>query len=154
LGAALVDLPVHAAGVAIVDLNAIHADVARAARRVAADDHRQRNVAPAVFGPALENLQPAEVDLLSGQDYLPAWRTLSRLRAIAYHLRQLAELLSLVEQAGRHLGLDQAAHALAQLVQVSQAQRPGHALAAAHRIDQHRDAITAHVLEQQRYIGV
>ena len=57
LGAALVDLPVHAQGALVEHLQAVHADVAPAGGRVARDDGRQRDVAAAVVGPALQDGQ-------------------------------------------------------------------------------------------------
>ena len=54
-----VHLPMHAGGAAVVDLHAVHAEVARAGLGVAGVDVRQRDEAAAVLRPALQDRQVA-----------------------------------------------------------------------------------------------
>src|SRR6185503_6169096 len=72
LRAALVPLPVHARGAAIEHLHAIGADVADAGLGVLREDERERDVLPAVLGPAFQNRKGVERavavdDLLAGR---------------------------------------------------------------------------------------
>ena len=48
-------LPVHAGGALVVDLHAIHADVALAGSGIAGDDAGQSDEASGIFGPALQD---------------------------------------------------------------------------------------------------
>ena len=67
LGGDLLPLPVHAGGLAVVDLHAIHADVALAGARVARVHAGQRDEAAAVVRPALENREKIEIEVVRGE---------------------------------------------------------------------------------------
>ena len=69
-GPALVDLPVHAYSLLIVDLDAIHADVALVGERIFAVAHRQRDEAPAICGLALENGKHIDVEIFGEHNIL------------------------------------------------------------------------------------
>jgi hypothetical protein len=69
LGGDLLALPVHAGGLAVVDLHAVHADVALAGARVAGDDAGQGDEAAAVVGPALEDGELVEVEVVAEDDF-------------------------------------------------------------------------------------
>ena len=62
-GAVFLRLPVHAGGAFVVDLHAIHADVALPCFRIAREDERQRDEAAAVLRPAFENREIEKVDV-------------------------------------------------------------------------------------------
>ena len=70
LGGDLLALPVHAGGLAVVDLHAIHADVALAGAGVAGVDAGQGDEAAAVVGPALEDGEVVEVEVVAEDDFL------------------------------------------------------------------------------------
>ncbi len=70
LGGNFLPLPVHAGRLAVVDLHAIHADVALACARVARVDAGQRDEAAAVMRPALENGKRVEVEVVFENDFL------------------------------------------------------------------------------------
>ena len=74
LGGYLLPLPVHAGGLAVVDLHAIHSDVALARARVAGDDAGQGDEAAAVVRPALEDREIVEVEVLAPDHFLAAAR--------------------------------------------------------------------------------
>jgi hypothetical protein len=56
---------VHAGGLAVVDLHAIHADVALAGARIARVHAGQRDEAAAVVRPALEDGKVVEVEVVA-----------------------------------------------------------------------------------------
>ena len=92
-GADLVALPVHGERVLPRLHDAIHADVADAALRIARDDHRERDVRAAVLGPALHERQLVEIDLVAAPDDLLARRV-----AAPHARRKLPDL----EQSRQH----------------------------------------------------
>ena len=69
LGGNFLALPVHAGGLAVVDLHAIHADVALAGARVARVHAGQRDEASAVVRPALEDREKVEVEVVAANDF-------------------------------------------------------------------------------------
>ena len=73
IGAVLVDLPVHAERALVVLLQAIHPAVARAGA-ILCEHERQRHVGAAVLGPAAEDRQGVEVDLVADVHDLLAGR--------------------------------------------------------------------------------
>src|SRR5215472_18116316 len=64
-------LPVHAGGLSVVDLHAVHADVAFPCFWVSCDDARKSDEATSVMRPASENGEVENVEALSEND-LPA----------------------------------------------------------------------------------
>ena len=64
-------LPVHAGGLAVVDLHAIHADVALPCRRarVAGDDAGQGDEAAAILGPALQDGKIEDAEIFAQDDF-------------------------------------------------------------------------------------
>ena len=65
LGGYFLALPVHAGGLAVVDLHAVHADVAPAGAGVSGVDAGQGDEAAAVVGPALEDGEGVEVEVFA-----------------------------------------------------------------------------------------
>src|SRR5690348_8590982 len=55
LGSYFLTLPVHARGALVVDLHAVHADVALPGSRIARDDAWERNEASTILRPAFQN---------------------------------------------------------------------------------------------------
>ena len=88
LGALLVRLPVHAGGAFVVNLNAVHATIALAGFRVLREDHRERDVAAAVFGPALEDREIVQGEAFRLDDFV-AGGLRNGLREEATHFSQL-----------------------------------------------------------------
>ena len=64
-------LPVHTGGLAVVDLHAIHADVALPCRRarVAGDDAGQRDEAATILGPALQDGKIENAEIFAQDDF-------------------------------------------------------------------------------------
>ncbi len=146
------DLPVHAHGALIVRLNAVHADVALACLGIFGVAHGQRQIGSTIQGPALQDGKHVDRRVICDDDLL-AGRVGHGVWADARQLRQLRDQFDLVEQAFGGPVL----HAVqplfdtqAEVVQCVHAQRPGHALGAAEEIDDDRDVIALHVLEEQR----
>ena len=61
--AVLVDVPMHSRHLLVVFLQAVHADVALASRRILREDERQRDERPAILRPAREDWQLVEIRL-------------------------------------------------------------------------------------------
>ena len=72
LGGDLLALPVHAGGLAVVDLHAVHADVALAGFGIAGDDAGEGDEGAAVLGPGGEDGEFGEVDVRAFEDDLLA----------------------------------------------------------------------------------
>ena len=68
----LLALPVHAGGLAVVDLHAVHADVALAGAGVAGVDAGQGDKSPAIVRPALQDRKRVEVEAVAENDFLAA----------------------------------------------------------------------------------
>ena len=75
LGSDLLSLPVHARGLAVVNLHAIHADVALARSRIARVHAWQGDETAAIVRPAFEDREIVEIELLA-PDHLLARRVL------------------------------------------------------------------------------
>ena len=69
LGGIFLALPVHAGGLAVVDLHAVHAHVALSGFGVAGDDARERDEAAAVERPALEDGELIEREGIAENDF-------------------------------------------------------------------------------------
>ena len=80
LGAILVQVPVHAGGVLVEHLQPVHAHVARTGPRMPGEDQGQGDVAARVQGPALEDGERLQIDLVAGEHHLLAGTALDRPR--------------------------------------------------------------------------
>ena len=152
LGRALVDLPVHAEGLVVVDLEAIHAHVTRAGDGITREDHRQRDVAAAVARPAAEHGEGGERRAL-GLDHLLAGRRAHALGAGPDHVEERAQLAQLVEYRPGHAQVDQLRHPRRELVELAHSQRGGHAIGRAEGVDEHGHLGALHVLEEQGQVS-
>ncbi len=151
--ATFVNLPVHADGALVVDLDAIHADVALARLWVLRVTHRECQILAAVFRPAFENRQVSDGGLV-GDDDLLAGRVADGVRADARQLRQFRQQFRLFDDALRRAILHEVEPLLdarAQFVERGDAERPGHPLFAAEEVDDDGHIVAAHVLEEQRW---
>src|SRR4030095_522722 len=95
------DLPVHAEGLLVVDLEAIHAHVAGFRGRIAREDERQRDVAPGIPRPAAQDGERAEVRAIGLHDLL-TWPGAHTLGAGLGQAEEIAEPAQLVEERARH----------------------------------------------------
>ena len=94
LGGILLALPVHAGGLAVVDLHAIHAHVALAGARIAGDDAGQGDEAAAVEGPALQNREVEDGEVVAEDHFLAGrvfggdgfWEDIADGRELGQHL--------------------------------------------------------------------
>ena len=121
LGRDLLALPVHAGGLAVIDLHAVHAHIALArlaarcprrcpgARRLARDHARQGDKTAAISRPGLQHRKLEHIDLIAAQDHFLAGRVLrsDHLREEPTHLGQHRQHLQLVHQTGWRHGMQQ-----------------------------------------------
>ncbi|OPX58279.1 MAG: hypothetical protein A4E29_01593 [Methanomassiliicoccales archaeon PtaB.Bin134] len=94
VAAVLVNVPVHAGGVSVVDLHAIHPHVPPSLHALG-EHHRQGHEPPPILGPALQHGDRPEIDLVSGQDHLLAWRS----SALSYPRQALCQPHQLWERS-------------------------------------------------------
>ena len=147
----LVRLPVHPRRLPVVDLHPVGAHVASAGLRVARNDERQRDEAPGVHGPALQDWKRVEIGLAAGEHDLLARGIADQLGLRAGDLRQVDERSRLVHQPLRRplRERQELAHAVAKLVEMLHAQRPRDAPNRAVRVDEHGHVEALHVLEEE-----
>ncbi len=147
-GPVLVDLPVHHGRAPVEHLDPVHAAVARAGRRVAAEDQRQGDERPAVLRPAGEDRQPAEVGLVEPD--LLAGRLAHDLGRERRQLAQPAQRPHLGHHPLRRLEVHERLDARPEGVERLGAERRAHPPLGAELVDQHRHVAARHVREEQR----
>ena len=146
--AVLVDVPVHARRAFVVFLQAVHADIALARRRILREDERQRDERPAVLRPARQNRNLVEVRLHL-HDFLARrfFHVLRKVDGLLRHRDQRDDIHLVLKRNIRKF------HDLAQLVadiiELLHTKRERHALIAAERIHEHRHVVALHVFEQK-----
>ena len=114
LGGDLLALPVHSGGLAVVDLHAVHADVALAGFRVAGDDTGEGDEAASILRPGLEDGELVEVDVFALVDDLLAAGVFAGddLGEEAAYLGQFGEEFEFVEHGHGGDGVDEDADAV------------------------------------------
>ena len=112
--AVVVQMPMHAGGLTVVDLQAIHARVPPASRILRHDDG-ERDERTAVAGPSGEDWQTTEVRRIDGD--VPPRGPLHDGRGERRQLTQLAERPDLAHQPRRHLEIDESRDARRQFVE-------------------------------------
>ncbi len=152
LGGNFLPLPVHAGGLAVVDLHAIHADVALAGARVARVHAGQRDEAAAIVGPALEDGECVEIEVFAENDFF-AGRVFGAdgFGKGAGERAELRQHFELVEEAFGSFDVHQASDALGDFVEIVDAESESHAALAAELVDEHLVAGMAFdVFKEQR----
>jgi len=127
-------LPVHAGGVFVIDLHAIHADIALSGARIASDHAGQRDKAPRIFRPALQDGEVEQRKVIALDD-LFAWPGGYGAREESSGFCQQRQHLQLVEKSLRRLHVHEHAHARADFVVGIHADRHLHACFGAELID-------------------
>ena len=148
----LLPLPVHAGGLAVVHLHAVHPDIALAGARVASDDAGQRDEAASVLRPALEDWELVEVDVVLDDDLFAA-RVFGAdgLGECAGERAQLRQHLEFVKQAFGSLHVHQAFDPFGNLIQPLDSEGQRHAPFAAELIDEDLVAgVAFHLFKKQR----
>ena len=141
LGGILVEVPVHARGPLVVDLETVHAHVAPTRLGVAGEDQRQGDVAAGVERPALEDRQSLEVDLVAGEHHLLARPLLHYPGLQRRQVLESRQRPQLLPGAAGKIGRDERLHATGQLFIGTHAQGEAHALVAAELVDEHGDVV-------------
>ena len=133
-------LPVHAGGGGVINLDAVHADVALAGFGIAGDHAGQRDEAAAILRPALQDGKIQQREILFLDDFF-AWAGGDDLGEELAHIGQHGQHLQLFQKAFRRLHVEQLADAVGDFVQTIHAQRHLHAALGAELVDQHRNAV-------------
>ena len=150
LGGVLVEMPMHARGLLVVDLETVHAHVAPTRLGVAGEDQRQGDVAAGVEGPALEDGQGLEVDPVAGEHHLLARPLLHYPGLQSRQVLEPRQRLQLLPRAVGKIGGDERLHATGQLIIGTHAQGRTHALVAAELVDEHGDVVARGMGEEKR----
>ena len=141
----------HARRALVVFLQAVHADIALARRRILREDERQRDKRPAVLRPARQNRNLVEIRLHL-HDFLTRrfFHVFRKIDRFLRHRDQRDDIHLVLKRNIRKF------HNLAQLVadiiELLHTKRERHALIAAKRIHEHRHVVALHILEQKRDI--
>ena len=151
LGGDLLPLPVHAGGLSVVNLHAVHADVALARARVAGDDAGEGDEAAAVMRPALEDGKVVEVEVVAANTFLAGGVFgADGFGEGAGERAQLREHFELVEKAFRGFQVHQRMNPFGDFVKPFDAESQRHAPLAAELIDEDLVAgMALDVLEEQ-----
>src|SRR5258708_11124210 len=140
----------HACGLPVVDLHAIHPHVTLAGLGVARHDARESDEASRVLWPALQDWKVEKREAIA-LDYFFAGAGRDCARKKLSCFRQEGEHLQFVEESLWRLEVHEDAHALSEFVEGSDAERQLHARVRAKLINEKlRSWIALEVLEQER----
>ena len=146
-GADFLALPVHAGGALVINLHAVHADVALAGLGVAGDHARQGDEAARILGPALQDGKIEQREIVALDDFL-AGAGGDGLGKELPHFRQHGEHFYFVEKTLRRLHIHESADAVGDLVEGIDLKRQIHAAGGAELVDQDlRSGMAFDVLE-------
>ena len=118
-GGNFLPLPVHAGGLAIVDLHAIHADVALPCRRtrIAGDDAREGDEAAAILGPALQDGKIEDAEIFAQDDFFAGGIFCGDEFGEEFsHLGEHGEHADLIEEAFRRAKIHELADAVGNII--------------------------------------
>ena len=154
-GAHLVALPVHRQLVFAEDLDAVHPHIPDSRLRIPRNDSTERDVWPAVLGPADRRRELREVDVGVLEDRILARRSSDRLGRELRHLREARQQREFAEQPLGNLEGEQLRNARAYLVEAVDAEGERHAPLRTEQVDRHgmaglRTAAQRRMREQQR----
>src|SRR6185295_1945457 len=150
LSAVFVNLPMHAGGLFVVNLHAIHPAVSFAGRRVIAEHQRHRYVSAAVFGPALDDWKIEKRELAFLQYSFFARSVFDDLRKHLSQIGQSRNHLDLLDQALGRFDIGEFRNAFRDFTVVFDTERNQHSLAGAECVDEDGNGVSANVLEQER----
>ena len=134
-GADFLALPVHAGGALVVDLHAVHADVALAGLGVAGDHAGQSDEAAGILGPALQDGKIEQREIVALDDFLAGAGGDGLGKELA-HLRQHGKHFHFVEKTLRGLHVHEGADAVGNLIEGVDLERKVHAAGGAELVDQ------------------
>ena len=153
-GGVFLALPVHAGGLGVVDLHAVHADVALAGFGITRDDARESDEWAAVLRPGFEDGKVEEVDVLTPMDHLFAGSVLGGddFGEVVSYLSEHGEHLHLVHEGGGGLLLEECADAIGDGIEGVGFEREAHTAFAAELV--HEDAcarMALYVFEEESW---
>ena len=144
-------LPVHSGSALVIDLHAVHADVALPGLRIARDHAGQRDEASAIFWPALQDGEIEQRKIVA-LDHFFTWAGGDGLGEKLAHLGQHRQHLHFVEEALRRLHIHEAADALGDFVERIDFEREPHTAGGAELVDEKlRTGVALKVLEEQSF---
>src|SRR5579885_1311593 len=148
----LLRLPVHTRGPLVIHLHAIHSNVSLARLGILRKHQRERDKAPSILRPCLQDRKIKQIDVGSLSNDFLARAILDALGEKRPQFRQLWQHLDFVKEPLWRLHLEKALNPLRHLVQLPHLEGQLHTSHAAECIDQHGHARAFRVLKQQRHI--
>ena len=144
-------LPVHSGGALVVDLHTIHSDIPFASFRIAGDDAGQGDEASPVLGPALQDGEIEEREIVALDDFF-AGAGRNRLREKLAHLGEHGEHFDFIEETLGRFDVREGADAVGDLIEFVDIEREAHAAGRAELVDQEFGAgIALQVFEEKRF---
>ena len=148
----LVGLPVHPGGIAVKDLHPVDAVVLDAGCRVFGDYQRQGDVAAGVVGPAFDDGEGVQVDVVPGDDHFLAGGVADGFGLVGADAGQTPQGTQLVDDSRRRAAqgqVNQRFQAGGQLVGAIHFQGPVHAPVGAEQVDGYGQIVADHIFKEQ-----
>ena len=150
LSGVLLALPVHAGCSLVVDLHAIHADVALAAAQIARDDAGERDEPSGIARPALQHREIQQREAAAANDFL-AGAGGDQLGKEAAHLGEHGQHADFIEKALGRFDIHELADAAGDFVERVAVERQVHAALGAELVDEQLGGgIAFEVFKEQR----
>lgn len=130
-----VHLPVHAAGVFAVELNAVHANVAFASVGIVGEDEGEGDEGATVFGPAGEDWKFCQVDIVAGEDDFLAECVFDRFGGSVFEFEKFGKGFESFGGAVGDFWFEEGGDAFGVLFIIVAGKGEGHPFAGAHGID-------------------
>src|SRR5437870_2501649 len=140
----LVEMPMHASRLPIVNLHAIEADVPRSLAWILGKDGGQRNEWAAIGRPAGQHGQNVQVGLTMND--LLTFAVFHQLRRDPCEANQLQNNVQFLFERFWRFGLDELFHLARDLLDVLYSQRQSHSFARTEGVDQNWDLLADNVL--------
>ena len=149
-GGNFLTLPMHSGRAFVVDLHAVHAEIALARLRIARGDARQRDETSCIFRPALQHGKVEQGKIIS-LDHLFARTSRYGTREKLSRFGQQRQHFQLVEKSLRRLHIHEHADAGRNLIERIHAHRELHARVGSELIDEKLSAwVTFQILKEKR----
>ena len=144
-------LPMHASGALVVDLHAIHSDIAFAGFGIAGDDAGEGDETSSVLRPALQDWEIEEGEIITFDDFFARAGGNGFGKEFA-HLGEHGEHFDFVEKALGRFDIHEGADAIGDLIEIIDIEREAHTEGGSELVDQELGAgITFQVFEEESF---
>ena len=144
-------LPMHTGGALVIDLHAIHSDIAFAGFGIASDDAGEGDETSSVLRPALQDGEIEEREVVTFDDFFARTGGNGLGKELA-HLGEHGEHFDFVEEALGRFDIHEGADAIGDLIEFVDIEREPHTAGGAELVNQELGAgITFQVFEEQSF---